>query len=65
MTAPQCCGLCHQGRRPCVTPEACHVPAATPPSDAIDALISVACWVVCVMFFVSLAATLVVLGGTA
>lgn len=65
MTGPRCRGLCHPGRRPCVTPEACGVPANTPPGDALDALISVACWAVCVAFFVSLTALLVILGGTA
>lgn len=41
MTARRCCGLCHQGRRLCPTPEDCRIPANTPPADAIDAFLRV------------------------
>lgn len=63
MTAPQCCGLCHQGRRPCVTPEACHVPASTPPSDGIDALASVGQWAAILTAAVALVSVLLLVGA--
>lgn len=63
MTAPHCCGLCHQGRRPCVTPEACQVPAPTPPNDAIDALVSVGQWAALLVAAVALASVLLLVGA--
>lgn len=44
MSAPQCCGLCHQGRRLCPTPEACRVPTDARNPDGIDTLGAVAAW---------------------
>lgn len=65
MSAPQCCGLCHQGRRLCPTPEACRVPAKTAPGDAADALAALATYIVVTAAIAAAAAVMVFYVGTA